>query len=198
MTANAHPFDLSGGHPALDFVNTLDERPFRAPIENLADYADLVRFAELTGLLTRGQASALRRAASVDQPPVAKRARQLREHVYDVLTAWQQRKAIPPRPLEAISIAIREARAARGLKIVSGESIANHEWLAPHAPEVPIHACALAIEDLLTGADRTRIRKCGADDCKVYFIDHSKGRRRHWCSMANCGNREKQRRWRAG
>ena len=29
-------FEWSGGHPALDLVNTLDERPSSAPIENLA------------------------------------------------------------------------------------------------------------------------------------------------------------------
>ena len=38
--------------------------------------------------------------------------------------------------------------------------------------------------------------KCGASDCEVYFIDTSKAHRRQWCSMQNCGNREKQRRWR--
>ena len=61
---------------------------------------------------------------------------------------------------------------------------------------MPLHACALAIEDLLISTDRSRIRECGAPDCAVYFIDKSKARRRHWCSMSNCGNREKQRRWR--
>ena len=30
----ANPFEWSGGHPALDLVNTLDERPSPAPIEN--------------------------------------------------------------------------------------------------------------------------------------------------------------------
>ena len=39
MSDRAGPFDWSGGHPALDLVNTLDERPFPSPIENLATYA---------------------------------------------------------------------------------------------------------------------------------------------------------------
>jgi len=197
MTASSHPFDLSGGHPALDFVNTLDERPSPEPLENLADYADLVRFAALTGLIGTGQARALRRRAATDHAGVARRARQLREHLHDLLSALQQWKKIPPRTIEAVTDAIREARAARVLKATNGESIASYEWHAPHAPEMPLHVCALAIEDLLTSADRGRIRKCGAGDCEVYFIDRSKGRRRHWCSMKNCGNREKQRRWRA-
>ena len=198
MTASAHPFDLSGGHPALDLVNTLDERPFPEPVENLAEYSDLVRFAELTGLIGAGQAKALRKHAAKDRTRVVARARQLREHVYETLTALRQRKKVPPRTLEAISAAIQEARAARVLTAPKNRSLAGYDWLSPHAAEVPLHACALAIEELLTDADRDRIRKCGAEDCEVYFIDRSKGRRRHWCSMSNCGNREKQRRWRAG
>ena len=42
-----------------------------------------------------------------------------------------------------------------------------------------------------------RVRKCGASDCDVYYLDTSKSRRRQWCRMTSCGNREKQRRWRA-
>ena len=90
MTANADPFDLSGGHPALDFVNTLDERPFPEPIENLESYTDLVRFTELTGLVTTRQGRALRKLAAADHAPVARRARQLREHLYGMLTAVRQ------------------------------------------------------------------------------------------------------------
>ena len=51
MSKRADPFEWGGGHPALDFVNTLDERPFDRPIENLATYRDLVRFAQLAGLV---------------------------------------------------------------------------------------------------------------------------------------------------
>ena len=197
MKETARSFDRSGGHPALDFVNTLDERPFPAPIENLAGYADLVRFTELTGLLAPGQARKLRKRAAAGHAAIARRARELREQLYCVLSAWHQKRSVPRRELRAITSAIRVARAARVLAVSGGRTIARHDWLSPHTAELPLHACALAIEDLLTDADRARIRKCGASDCEVYFIDRSKGRRRHWCSMNNCGNREKQRRWRA-
>jgi len=196
MTGRYRSFDLSGGHPALDFVNTLDERPFPAPVETLADYAALVRFAEVTGLVVAAQARQLRKPVA-HHTAIAKRARELREQLYGVLSAWRQRNPPPRRELRAITSAIREAQAARALSVSNGKTIARYEWLSPYAPELPLYACALAIKDLLTNAERGRIRKCGAADCEVYFIDTSKGHRRHWCSMENCGNREKQRRWRA-
>src|SRR4051794_9705288 len=115
MTANVNPFDWSGGHSALDFVNTLDERPLPAPIERLTDYADLVGFTELAGLVAPGQARQLRKRAAADHARIARRARELREQLYGVLNAWHRRKAIPAGSLRALTNAIRAARAAREL-----------------------------------------------------------------------------------
>jgi predicted RNA-binding Zn ribbon-like protein len=197
MPGADYPFDWSGGHPALDFVNTLDERPSDAPVENLANYGSLVQFAEQAGLIDIATAKRLRRLSGPRGTLIAKRARQLREQCHEVLAALNRRDAVPRNALQTIAAAIRQAHAARLLVTSMGSCIARHDWSSPPSADVPLHACAIAIEDLFVNADRSRIRKCRAADCDVYFIDMSKGSRRHWCSMSNCGNREKQRRWRA-
>jgi len=197
MAKRGNRFDWSGGHPALDFANTLDERPLPEPIENLAIYPDLVSFTEIAELIAPAQARCLRKLSGLAPARTVRRARKLREDFFGTLTALRSRRTIPAGALRAITTAIREAHAARALSVSQGASFAHYDWTSPHAPDVPLHACALAIEDLLTGAHRNRVRKCRAPDCDVYFIDKSKARRRHWCSMKNCGNRAKQRRWRA-
>jgi predicted RNA-binding Zn ribbon-like protein len=197
MSERADPFDWSGGHPALDLVNTLDERPFDQPIENLASYGDLVRFAELARLVDLGLAATLRTLKGPACSRVVKRARALREHVHDVLAAVHKQRPVAQRDLDAIASAVRAARAARVLVPSASAGLAIYRWSRPATAEIPLHACALAVEDLLTGVERGRIRKCGASDCDVYFVDTSKGHRRQWCSMKNCGNRAKQRRWRS-
>jgi predicted RNA-binding Zn ribbon-like protein len=198
MSDRAGPFDWRGGHPALDLVNTLDERPFPSPIENVATYADLVRFAELAKLIEPSVAQRLRKLTGAACSRVANQARKLREHLHDVLAAAHAGRPMPQTDLEAIGRAIHAAHSARALVLSTAPCLATHRWSQPVAPEVPLHACALSIEHLLVDVDRKRIRKCGAPDCAVYFVDTSKGHRRQWCSMKNCGNREKQRRWRAG
>ena len=197
MTAADDPFDWSGGHPALDFVNTLDERPSPEPVERLASYAELVRFAELAGIIAPALAKHLRKCSGSGPARVTEDACKLREQLFEVLAAAHRARKLPAGPLRGLTSAINKAHAARVLASSNGPGIISFDWASPHAVEVPLHACALAIADLLTGEDRARIRKCGASDCDVYFIDRSKGHRRHWCSMRNCGNREKQRRWRA-
>jgi predicted RNA-binding Zn ribbon-like protein len=39
-----------------------------------------------------------------------------------------------------------------------------------------------------------RLKACERDVCRWAFYDHSKNRSGHWCSMAVCGSREKNRR----
>src|ERR1700716_880412 len=186
MSKRADPFEWGGGHPALDFVNTLDERPFDRPIENLATDRDLVRFAQLAGLVEPGLARTLRTLAGLASSRVARRARKLREHFFDVLAAVHKHEPVSRSDLDAIASAVRAARAVRVLMAPSSRSLALYRWSRP-----------VTVEILLMDGDRRRLKKCAASDCDVYFVDLSKGHRRRWCSMNNCGNREKQRRWRS-
>jgi predicted RNA-binding Zn ribbon-like protein len=197
MNSRADRFEWNGGHPALDFVNTLDERPSNQPIENLAIYRDLARFTELAGLLEPRIARPLQRLHDPASIRIVKRARRLREHLHDLLAAATSGRPARQPDLDALSAAIQAAHAARTLVTSRSTGLVEHRWRLSRTPEIPLHACSLAIEALLVGAERKRIRKCGAADCDVYYLDTSKAQRRQWCSMTGCGNREKQRRRRS-
>ena len=55
---------------------------------------------------------------------------------------------------------------------------------------------ARAAAELLTAEERVLVRQCGGDPCGWLFLDRSRKHNRRWCSMADCGNRAKARRWR--
>src|ERR1700733_13792775 len=94
MTADPEPdtppaFNRCGGHPALDFVNTLDNR-FAAdgPVELLGDYGALLRFAAQSQLVEARHAAALAKSVSPAAAARALRAaRELREALAAVLYA---------------------------------------------------------------------------------------------------------------
>jgi predicted RNA-binding Zn ribbon-like protein len=197
MSDREDVFDWSGGHPALDLVNTLDERPSDRPIETLVTYRDLIAFVELANLVEPSTAAGLARLSGRRCSDTLERTRELREQLHDVLRAMYSRRSIPLRDLDAISTAIQFAHSSRKLVAATSQSLATHRWSDMLAPEIPLHACAIAVEHLLIEADRLKVRKCGASDCDVYFVDTSKSRHRQWCSMKGCGNREKQRRRRS-
>src|SRR5580658_892282 len=105
------PYDLCGGHPALDFVNSLGNR-FRegGPTELLTDYADLLRFVEQTRLLDPRQ---VRRLANSMNPGAGARAlrsaRQLREAMAAVLYASVDGRAPLARDIRTLERYIHNA-----------------------------------------------------------------------------------------
>jgi predicted RNA-binding Zn ribbon-like protein len=178
-------------------VNTLDDRPATSPLETLATYQDLVRFSELAGMVDRRLAAKLRRFNGSRARDIAARTRTLREHLFKVLTAAHSGQHARQHDIEAISSAVQAGRQARVLVSAEGQNLAGYGWQRLE-PDILLHASSLAVERLLVDVDRRKIRKCGAFDCDVYYLDHSKGQQRQWCSMKGCGNREKQRRRRWG
>ncbi|HEY8456866.1 MAG TPA: CGNR zinc finger domain-containing protein [Actinopolymorphaceae bacterium] len=56
---------------------------------------------------------------------------------------------------------------------------------------------AVAIVSAQTAGVWQRLKLCRASDCQWAFVDTSKNRSRHWCSMGVCGNRQKTRAYRA-
>jgi predicted RNA-binding Zn ribbon-like protein len=55
----------------------------------------------------------------------------------------------------------------------------------------------LAIERLQAHGAWPRLKACPSEDCQWAFFDTTRNRSRTWCSMEECGNREKTRRYRA-
>jgi predicted RNA-binding Zn ribbon-like protein len=64
----------------------------------------------------------------------------------------------------------------------------------PGAVLLPV---AEALAKLLAETDFSLVRQCAGDECTLLFCDHTKSRRRRWCSMALCGNRMKVAAYRA-
>ena len=183
-------FDLCGGHVALDFANTVSDRPSSAPIDRLDDYGDLVRFAVQTGITTKTAARSLLRKAESD-PASAEAAlaaaRTLREALYALFFSQAAGSRPKVRDVEIVDAAWHRL------------SLDNHfHWTWTDGPEAldsmlgPIVASAVA---LLTTGPRDRVRTCESDTCQWVFLDTSKNRSRRWCDMKQCGNREKARRF---
>ena len=95
-----------------------------------------------------------------------------------------------PRPLDVDAVAVvNELAAGAGpvLRLAGGRAV----WRQPVTGAQL--AAEIARDAVLTFAEPTvgRIRKCGADNCYLIYLDTSRPGRRRWCSMQRCGNRHK-------
>src|SRR5271168_382055 len=99
MTANPiESLRLVGGHPALDFANTLGQQVGGAPNEHLVDYAALLAWSRRLDLVTAAEAAALRKAAAAHPAQAARalaQARALRGAIHHLFAAQATAAARP-------------------------------------------------------------------------------------------------------
>jgi predicted RNA-binding Zn ribbon-like protein len=205
ITVRQGGFELSGGHAALDLVNTLDNRFHAAGgLERLTDYGDLLRFAQQVGLLEAAQARQLAAAAGAEAGARAVRdARELREGLAAVLYGLIEGRTPRPAELRTLEKHFREAARHAELRwqAPAGRTSAGHlAWRRDgfaHEVQLPVWLLAQAAAQLLLSSDAGRVRACYADTCRWLFLDTSKNHSRRWCNMKICGNRMKARRFQA-
>ena len=152
------------------------------------------------GMLTEAQEQGLLRAADA-HPEQARgtfeRAVALREVIFRVFSAVAARSAPQGEELVIVRDAFVEAMARAALSSTTREF--SWGW---ESEETPGHAeesqllllpVALSTVELLTSAqDWGKIRECPG--CGWLFLDASKTGNRRWCSMDECGSRDKMRR----
>jgi predicted RNA-binding Zn ribbon-like protein len=189
-------FDLAGGHPALNLVNSLDNR-FRAegPHEMLTGFNELVRFLRETALVTPEQARLLKKNPDPDAAAQALQSvRALREASAAVLYAVAKGKAPPVEDLATLERYFLEANRQRRLRWEDG---ARWVWNAESNPALTVWILSQSVCDLLFSEQIAQMRTCDMDTCRWLFLDTSKNHSRRWCNMRVCGNRVKARRFQA-
>jgi predicted RNA-binding Zn ribbon-like protein len=188
---------LIGGRLCLDFVNTVDCHTCARPKEYLIDYPALVVWGRHAGLLLDRAADRL--LASAERRPdeaaaALARAVRFRNALYRILSGAAKSQAGMPEAIDTLNCVLAEASA--GAAIIqaaagfgwdwSGEAIRLDQLLGP---------LAWSAAELLTSADLALVRECEGERCSWLFLDTSRNHTRRWCSMVDCGNRAKARRY---
>ncbi|MBZ4324024.1 CGNR zinc finger domain-containing protein [Streptomyces huiliensis] len=120
------------------------------------------------------------------------RARRTRDALWRLARARAEGAALDAADLEAVNEAAAHAPLAPRAEPDGGRS-----WVLPATGDQVVSTVARDAVDLFTGRFAGRVRECGADDCRLLFVDVSRPGRRRWCAMERCGNRHKVRALRA-
>jgi len=196
-TEAAAPFQLVGGHPVLDFANTLDNRGSDREIELLASYEDLLRFAEQSGIISSAESSELSRAAQKHKQTAARALADgvtMREAIFQVFNAISHDQPSPRSAIDRLNGLVQEALAHRFL--AAGHDRLQWQWSdTADNPRWILWPLALQAAELLSSHEVKNVRSCASEGCDWLFLDHSKSHSRRWCDMRVCGNRNKARRF---
>lgn len=192
------PFQLVGGHPALDLVNTLDWR-FRASgsQELLAGYDDLLRFAAQSEILTQKQIrQVVRNGNDRAAADAVVACRELREAAAEIFYAVVDDRTPGASQIKIVERCFKEARDHQ--RMAWSESRLVWEWPPSECgPDLPLWVLSISTARLLLSDDMRFLRACEKPDCRWLFLDTSKNHTRRWCDMKICGNRMKARRFKA-
>jgi len=207
-------FELIAGNVALDFINTLDDRPNAQPKELLTNYNDLATFGHDTGILTSAQLDYFwEDVPCMPQPEDAqqamRRAINLREALYAIFSAVMNRQTAPQEAMDTLNENLHDA--ALHSRLIQPEAMQPgmvrpetaqpdkaFEWRfddMTSSYEAMLRPIARAAAHLLASADVALVRTCSSPTCQWFFLDTSKNHHRRWCSMQSCGNRAKVRRF---
>jgi predicted RNA-binding Zn ribbon-like protein len=191
-------FELLADHPALDFVNTLDDRfSDSGPNELLRSYADLLRFAAQSRLLSAEQARRLTRDTNTREAQrVLTSAIELREALAAILYARMDGTKLPAAQVGILQRQFQGMAVHRALRTVKSQLVWS--WVGQEQKaEIPLWKLAEAASDLLVSTEAERVKECGDPSCRWLILDTSKNHTRRWCDMKICGNRMKARRFQA-
>ena len=197
--AEKFKFDLDGGTIAMDFVNSISGLRGVNPREHLLVFDDLAYWAHQAGLIDRHKMYNLRALASLHPRRAAEaleRSLRAREALHDVALAAAQEREPPAAALAELNSWISAALAKRRI-VPKGPGrfevrFEDDDDLLAFLRPVALDAARL----LETGEP---IRVCAELEqgrCGWLFLDETKNRSRRFCSMRECGNRAKQRRFR--
>jgi predicted RNA-binding Zn ribbon-like protein len=188
-------FSFDSGALCLDFANTIPHRP-QCTDDKLTGYRQLVAWGLQSGTLSQDEAGRLLHAG-LRSPKVAARALRnalaLREGVYRIFSAHAA--GVDP-PDGDIALLNRSFGEAMGHLRVGSDATGFH-WRWSNDSETPgriVWPVARSAGNLLVSEDLQWVRECASSTCSWLFLDTSRTRRRKWCDMSTCGNREKARR----
>lgn len=179
----AHPV---GGHMALDFCNTVGEHLAGQPDELLRDWESFLRWAAQVGLIEPASYFELLRHPEPLLPIV-----QLREAIYRVGLAAVGARRISERDLALI----REYANGQRPAIAFRNNAVRWQPTPSYASQQLCAVLAGEALSLFCSQRAACVGICGGGLCGWLFLDESRGKRRQWCDMKDCGSRAKARRY---
>ncbi len=197
QTTTPSKFAFIGGHPVLDFVNTLHGRLREERLDQLDSYDSLRNWVSRAGLVAPvdvNSLAALQTANPKTAAAVVVRAVTLRESLYRLLSSLAAGRHAPAGSLETLNA--EPAQAGVPLRVVPGRQASRMRWAWSGDLDLfsPLREIVLSAGLFLTSQTLDRLRECSAPQCSWLYLDATRNRSRRWCDSATCGNRERVRR----
>lgn len=166
-----------GGHPALDFVNTVGDAAKSRADNRLTSPDSLLAWLAASGSKWENLLPSLRDVEAVVQ---------FRELTYQVLVATVENQDASPEDRRQYETLVKSAVGRATLDASAAPAL----WVATQDPAFHyVDRFVLLVEGFLRTPEVGKLRQC--ERCTWFFLNSGRGQGRRWCSMSTCGNRHK-------
>ncbi|HET6726102.1 MAG TPA: ABATE domain-containing protein [Gammaproteobacteria bacterium] len=194
-TAWLDAIEIVGGHPAVDFVNTVHARLVPTTHDYLETPGHVVGWFFRQGLVDAEAARRLVRLPAGQGQRLLSEARIFRKTLDDLLQDHLDGNT-DSAALARFNHALKRLNGWRELSSAQDDFAWTYR-IDPAHPESLLAPLAFGAADLLVSPELERLKMCPLEGCGWLFLDYSRNGSRHWCSMKTCGNVAKLRRYRA-
>lgn len=186
MSLSSQAVSLIGGRLSLDFANELGPTP-------RFTWEALLRFLLISRIISSERSAQLLALPESDTQSAAAlllKAQRLHSSLHASFAALLNNRPIAKESVEALNDVLRiteghdellQRNGVWGLEFVAREG--GLDWL--------LAAIARSAAEIIAEGPSTRLRVCSNPSCGLLFYDVSRTKRRRWCSMSRCGNRNK-------
>ena len=180
---------------ALDFLNSI-ATPVDEPVDWIDDGNGWLDWLKQSGwvedaVLQRLQAQAM----PGELETVAAQARSLREWFRGFVLKYKGKplEASALTELDALNRLLERDEKYTQITLQDGDTPKlawqlKRRWRSPDSLLLPLGE---VLAQFVSDEDFTNVKCCEGPSCTLMFVDHTRGRKRRWCSMAVCGNRAK-------
>lgn len=197
MKKKVSDLEIISDNLCLNFINSADWHGSKQPVEYLETPEDLVLWGLHVGMLKKKQVETLLETVKLEPDKWAaffKKMIHLRETLYRIFHS-----AIIEQPIEKQDLNRFNSYLSNTLKYARFAQTIEGLHMSFPEPEKGfthlIHPIIKSALNLLTSTELNRVKQCADPLCGWFFIDTSKNKSRCWCSMKDCGNRAKARRF---
>ena len=186
----ARTFEFIAGHVALDLLNTVEWRlDPQERIDDLIDYDGVLAWATQAGVVAESERKVLARLARAE-----------RHRAEEELVAFRELRETAYAALVDQNAAAVEDMAAEHREVLDRSRLAYTEdhwhWTdAELALTTPRDRVTRSVVGLLTSPKMSALHQCEDAACGWVYLDTSPRRNRRWCVAADCGNRNRARRF---
>lgn len=174
-----------GGHPILDFINTVEDQDKNRFKSQIGDWQSLLSWIGASPFFNAHHKMVLAGYDEAKANALLVELHTIREALYIMfkdLLSNSSNNEIPNQIESGIQAALSQASLLRQENQYQWQlDTSKANWL--------INTFYLLLDDFLRTQDLSKLRECGR--CTWLFLNSGRGRGRRWCRMNTCGNREK-------